>query len=916
MSRLRRLLGGFGALFRRQQSERELDDELRAYLETSISEKVRAGMGREAAARAARIEMGSLEAVKDHTRDAGWESLVENTWQDVRYSIRSLRHSLGFAVTAVLTLALGIGANAAMFAVVNAVLLKPLPFSDPERLMLVHLTLPDSEVAHLGGLRENTWSYAKYRAFLEVQQTFDSAAIFAGRDFTLAGDGDPEQVRGEVISEGYDALLGVVPTMGRSFTEEEAHRPGASAVAIIGHGLWTRRYGKDPAILGRAIQVNSTPYTVVGVLPAGFRGLTGEAEIWTPVAVFEPSMLSQRGNHSYYVVARRKSDIGERAAIAAVRDYGKHVGAQFSDRPRGVESDWGASAASLYDSRADADVRRAAYVLLGGVGFLLLIASVNLTSLLVAKGLARRREVAVRLAIGASRGRIARQLLTESLLVAIAGGAAGLVLAQVFLAGAGSLLPDANVFFDSPIAPGVPRIAGAAGLTRLGASMIDLDAYTLVFTCLVTALTGAVIALVPAMHASSLRPADAMKAGGRANTGRGFHTFSLRTGLVTAQTALTLVLLAAAGLMVKSTARLLDTGIGVNAKGVMTARVDLPSVTYDREKGSAFFAQLTKRVRLVPGVESVGLGSCPPVSGGCSATSIQFRHRAAPGESDLEPVVGLYRVTPDYFSALGIQLVHGRRFDEHDRADQRKVALVNEAAARTFWPNDSPIGKVIALGITGFGDGAEVIGVVANVRYRTIETAPTPDVYVPAAQAYQSRMRLFVRTRLNPDALAGAIRAELRVLDRTLPLGEVKSMEARVGEAMWRTRVAAWLLSTFAGLALLLTAIGLFGVMAQTVTERTPEIGVRIALGARSSDVVRLVLGRAMFSSLIGIAIGITLSLGATRVLTALLYEVYPYDPSTLLFVSMILGIVALIASCLPVLRALRVDPLMALRYE
>jgi putative ABC transport system permease protein len=916
MLRLRRLIGGFKAFFRRQQVEEELDAELRAYLEASVEEKIRAGMDREAAARAARVEVGSLEAVKDHTRDAGWESMVETTWQDVRYGIRSLRRALGFTATAVLTLALGIGANAAMFSVMNAVLLKPLPFSDPGRLMLVHLTLPDREAAHMGGLRENTWSYPKFRALLDVQRTFESTALFAGRDFILAGDNDPQQVRGEVITDRYAALLGIVPILGRSFTYEEAHRPGAPAVAILGHALWARRYGGDPAILGRAIQVNATPCTVIGVLPAGFRGLTGEAEIWTPLAVLEPSMLSQRGNHSYYLVARRKSEISEPAAAAAVRDYGKHVDAQFSDRPAGPENAWGASAISLDESRADADVRRASYVLFGGVGFLLLIACVNLTSLLVAKAAARRREVAVRLAIGASRLRIARQLLTESVLLAALGGAAGLLLAQVLLAGAGVLLPDANVFFDSPIAPGVPRLAGAAGLTRIGATMIELDAITLVFTCIVVALTGALIALLPAIQASSMRPADAMKAGGRASTVRGFRSFSPRAGLVAAQVALTLVLLSAAGLMLKSAARLLDTRIGVNPGGVMTARLDLPSVTYDREKGSAFFAQLVERVRVVPGVESVGLGSCSPISGGCSATSLQFPHTDTRASTDSDPVVGLYRVTPDYFSTLGIQLLRGRSLVEEDRADRRRVALVNEAAARVFWPNDSPIGKVVSLGIRGFGDGAEVVGVVSNVRYRTIESAATPDVYVPAAQAYQSRMRLFVRSRLSPDALVSAIRHELRALDPDLPLDEVKSMDERVGDAMWRTRVAAWLLSAFAGLALMLTAVGMFGVMAQTVVQRTPEIGVRMALGARGRDVMRLVLGRAMLFSLIGIAVGIAVSLGATRVLTALLYEVHPNDPSTLFAVSLVLAAVALVASCLPALRALRVDPLVALRYE
>jgi putative ABC transport system permease protein len=816
----------------------------------------------------------------------------------------------------VLTLALGIGANTAMFAVVNAVLLKPLPFSDAERLMLVHLTVPDIETQQRGGLRENTWSYQKYRTFLDVQQTFDNTALVAARDFSLSGDDNPERVPGEVITDRYPSILSVAPLLGRAFTGAEAHRPGEPPVVMLSHRLWMRRYGGDRNVIGRAIQINATSYTVVGVLPEGFRGFHGNAEMWAPLATLEPAMLQQRQNHGYYLVARRKAGVTEQAAISAVLVYGEHIDRAFSDRPAGPEHAWGATAVSLDNSRVDADLKRASLVLLGAVGFVLLIACVNLTNLILAKAIARRREVAVRMAMGASRFRVARQFLTESLVLAAVGGASGLLLATVLLRVAATLLPEADIFFNSPIAPGVPRTAGAAGLTRIGASMIELDVITLLFTCAVASLTGALIAVVPALQASALRPIDAVKVGGGSGTARGFHALGIRSILVTTQIAIALVLLAGAGLMVKSAARLQRTAIGVDPAGVVTATINLPGARYTRDAGGAVFSQLVERLRSVNGVESVGLANCPPVSGGCSATSFWIPSRGPRLGPGRDPLVGVHWTTPGYFSTLRIPLVQGRSFSDRDRPGQPNVVLVNETAARTFWPNDTPIGKTIAVGQGGFHAGAEVVGVVADVRYSTIETAARPDVYLPHAQSYVARMRIFVRGRLGDETLIAAVRSEVRALDPTLPLSEVKSMDDRVGDAMWRTRVAAWLFSAFAALALLLTAIGIFGVMSQTVAQRTPEIGVRMALGAQRNDVLSLVLGRAGVLTAIGIGAGLVVALGLTQVMTALLYETEPGDPSTFGFVAVLLALVAFAACYFPARRASRVNPIVALRYE
>ena len=837
---------------------------------------------------------------------------MSSIWQDAKYSLRLLGRAPGFASVAIATLALGIGANTAMFAVVNAVLLKPLPFKDTDRLMLVHMLVPDRE-AGAGVYRENVWSYPKYRTFLDVQESFEEAALFAGRDYSLAGDGDPERVRGEVVTEEFPAVLGITPILGRPFTYDEANRAGAQPVTMIGYGLWTRRYAADPAILGRSIQINGTSYAVVGVLPEGFRGLTGNAQVWTPLAILEPEQLTERWSHSYTIVARRRADVPESAAVAAVRMNGGQIDAQYRDRP--ADSAWGATANSLSSSRVDADVRRAAIIVLGAVGFVLLIACVNLTNLLVARAIGRRREVAIRTAIGATRLRIARQFGVESLLLAVCGGICGLVVASALLATAHVLLPDPDIFFRTSIAPGVPRITGAAGLTRIGASMIGLDVTTLLFTCVVTVMTAGLVSLLPALHASSLRPSDALKTGTTGAGTRGFRGFGPRAALVATQIALALVLLTGAGLMIKSAARLHGTGIGVDAEDVLTVRVDLPRSTYTPEKGMNFYRQLVERTRAVPGVESVGLANCPPVSGGCNGTIIGFtpgKHRY----TGKEPGVGIHWASPDYFSTLGIRLVRGRLFTDADRVGQPKVVLVNEAAARAFWPNTDPIGKSVTLGQGGFESGAEVIGIVANVRYRAIEIAATPDAYLPLAQSYQARMRLFVRSRIDSQHLVTGILREARALDPNLPLSELKTLDERVGDAMWRTRVSAWLLSAFAGLALLLTTIGVFGVFSQSVAQRTSEIGVRMALGAQTRDVLGLVLGRALVVTAAGLAIGLAAAFALTRLLTAFLYDVRPGDPATFVTVAVLLGGVALAACYLPARRATRIDAVSALRTE
>jgi putative ABC transport system permease protein len=653
---------------------------------------------------------------------------------------------------------------------------------------------------------------------------------------------------------------------------------------------------------------------VTAVLPPGFRGLTGNADVWAPLAAFEPSQLTQAQSHSYTIVARRRHDVSEQTAASAVEVLGRQVHAAYPRKDVGMAG-WAARANSMYASRVDTDVRRAALVLLGAVGFVLLIACVNLTNLVAAKAMARRREVAVRVAIGASRGRIVRQFVAEGVVLSMLGAAAGLFVAFALLGAAAAVMPEPDVFFRSAVAPETPRITGASGLTRIGASMIGLDAMTIVFTAGVALLTAMLVSLLPAAQASLLRPVDTLKEG---KAEGGARWLDARGVLVTAQIALALILLAGAGLMIRSAERLRETGIGVDPAGLFTVRIDLPGAAYDGNRGQQFHAQLIERVGALPGVQSAALGLCAPVSGGCNGTIAWFPPAREPFRDGRDPSVGIHWITPGLLDTLGMKLLRGRNITDRDRAGQPKVVLVSETAARRLWPNDDPIGKRMwaGQGATGNGDASEVVGVVSDVRYRSIETAPVPDIYVPLAQSYQSRMRLFVRTGLDASTLAPAIAREVQALDGNLPLSEVKTMDTRIADAMWRTRIGAWLLSAFAALALLLTAIGIFGVMAQAVAQRTAEIGIRMALGAQARDVLGLVLRRVAVVTAAGIAIGAALALLLTRLLAALLYGVEPGDPTTFVSVAVLLGVIALVAGYIPARRATRVDAIAALRAE
>jgi putative ABC transport system permease protein len=828
---------------------------------------------------------------------------------DARYAIRALLKTPGFTGIAVLTLALGIGGSTAIFTLVQGLLLKPLPFAEPSQLMMVHFRTPESLAAR-GIPREMPWSYPKYQQLFNTnQQSFQDSALFQNVGWTMTSHGaDPEALRGELIDSHYLSVLGITPSLGRPIRPDEDAAPGAAPVVLLSHALWARRFGSDPGAIGRTIGLNGTPHPIVGILPAGFRGLTGDAQVFVPMmSSSNPGLgqLKMPWAQAYRLVARRKAHVSIAQAQSEVEVIGARHDALFPPPAFvGAKERFGAYAVPLEDSRTDPLTRRAVFVLLGAVGAVLLIGCVNLANLMLTRALARRREIAIRLALGASRRQVVRQFLTESLIVAVVGAGVGLLVAAGAMRLAVWLLPEMSIV--------LPR--GNFVVTRIGLGMTGLDVTTVGFTLVLAAVTALLFGLVPAWQASRADAAHIIKSGGAGSVGRGAGAARLRNVLVAAQSAMALMLLVAASLMLTSVRNLHATGLGFQPDNLILSAVSLPAGRYDSPRVLQFVARLLDDLRAQPGVEMAAFGTCAPVSGGCSSTLALLPERpAAPGTA---PVIGVMPVSPEYFQTLGIPLIRGRALSDRDREGQPRVVVVNEAAARRLWPGEDPIGKRLRLTDIYDGNGAEVVGVVADVRYRAVETAMAPDAYLALAQATLPNGFVFIRTRNDAVATSTAIRTVLRRLDPGLPVVNVKTMGNRFGEATWRTRVSADLLTLFAALALLLAAIGLYGVMAQGVAQRTREIGVRMALGADRGSIFRLVMTRAVIICGVGMVVGIGLSMLSTPWLETLLYQVQANDPRTIGVVAILLIAVSLLASYVPARRATRVDPLTSLRVE
>ena len=810
-----------------------------------------------------------------------------NLWQDVRYGFRMLLKSPGFTLVTVLALALGIGANSAIFSVVNAVLIRPLPFKNSERLVFMgewSQQVPEMSV-----------SYPNFLDWRDQNQVFEQLAAFRSQGFSLTGAGEPEQLSGREVSASFFTALGVSPALGRNFAPDD-NRPGGNRTTIISHGLWQRRFGGDPHIVGQQLTLNNESYMVIGVLPATF-------EWQAPVDLFVPiglraDQLMERGSHpGMYVIGLLKPGVTVEQARTEMKSIAARLAQQY---PK--ENEGHSIVLDGLQERAVEDIRPALLVLLAAVAFVLLIACANVANLLLARAATRSKEIAIRTALGAGRLRIIRQLLTESVMLALMGGTLGLLFAMWGIDALLAAIPD-----------DVPR------LLVLG---IRLDTGVLVFTLIVSVLTGLIFGLAPALQASKANLNESLKEGGRSGAS-GASRHRVRNMLVISEVALSLLLLIGAGLLIKSFLRLSQADVGFDPQNVLTMRITLPAARYKESAQVAnFWQELLQRTRTLPGVKAAGLTRGLPMSGGIES-SFTIEGRPATSVKDTAVAVSL-SVSPDYFRAMDIPLLRGRYISEQDTADAPGVVVIDEMLATRFFPNDEPLGKRLKMGTSDSkSPWMQIIGVVKHVKHYGPDEEGRVEVYMPYVQvpaewraAATRSMVLAVRTTADPTSLTSAIRNEVLQIDKDQPVSQINTMERIVADAVAPQKFATWLLSLFAAVALILAAVGIYGVMAYSVTQRTHEIGIRMALGAARKDVLKMVVNQGMKLALIGVGIGLIGAFAVTRLMSSLLYGVSATDPLTYGGVAVLLAGVALLACLIPARKATKVDPMVALRYE
>jgi putative ABC transport system permease protein len=807
--------------------------------------------------------------------------------QDLRYSLRLLMKRPGFTLVAVITLALGIGANSAIFSVVNAVLLRPLPYPNAEQLIMIWGKLP----AH--GLEQLNASPPEFVDYRDRNQAFAAVAAYASLGRNLTGAGEPERINVTFVTAGFFAALATPPWRGRVFFDAE-DQPGHDQVAVLSYGLWQRQFAGDDQIIGRSIMLDGKSHTIVGVMPASFQFPDTETQLWKPMA-FAADDLSDdsRGSHYLSLIARTQPGVTREQAQADVNAIAAEM---QQEHPSYYEagSGWGASVVSLREQLVG-DVRTALLVLLCAVGFVLLIACANVANLLLARAATRQREIAIRAALGAGRWHIIRQLLAESLLLAVTGGALGLLLAlwgkDLLL----SLNPASLPFVNE----------------------VRVDAKVMAFTFAVSLLTALVFGIAPALQASKLNLSESLKeSGSKATDSKSRHR--LRGWLVASEVALAMVLLVGAGLMIKSLYRLKQVDPGFDPTNVLTLRLSLPQAKYiTLQQQRAFFDQLVERMAALPDVNSVGVVNFLPFSGSGNRRNISVEGKPE------NPINVEFRISnPDYFRAMGIQLRKGRLFDEHDRDNSTYVAVVNETFTRIFLPDEEPLGKRIKMGgLNSPFRWLTIAGVVKDLKHRGLDAETRPEMYIPYLQPpladwnIQS-LFLVVRTENDPQRLLLSVPSIVQGIDREQPVYAVSTMQQLLNQSVATRRFNMLLMAIFAALALLLAAVGIYGVMSQAVSGRTREIGIRMALGAQATDVLRLIVGQGLKLTIIGVMAGLATALALTRLIESLLFGVSATDPLTFAAVALLLTAVALLACYIPARRATKVDPMIALRYE
>ncbi|HKQ77764.1 MAG TPA: ABC transporter permease [Blastocatellia bacterium] len=807
---------------------------------------------------------------------------MHSVLQDLRLGVRMMLKKPGFTLIAVVTLGLGIGANTAIFSVVNAVLLRPLPYHHPSELVRIYEKKTDT------ALRNERLDVAPANFFDWKQQsrTLIEIGAWGQEEQALSSQDHADAVVAAFVSANFFSVLGVNPLHGRVFTPEE-DKPDHDSVALLSYGVWQRRFGGDPNVVGRRVNLDGSQHTVVGIMPAGFQYPRG-AEIWKPLAL-NANQTQMREAHFLQVFARHRPD----ASLAQVRAEMETIADSLARQYPATNKNWTVNAVPLLEDEVG-QVRTTMLMLMSAVGLVLLIACVNVSSLLIARGATRRTEITIRSALGANRWRIVRQLLTESVMLAGLGGGLGLFLA---FWGTDALLA---------LSPSdIPRL-----------ETVRMDLYVLGFSLAVTVLAGLIFGLLPALQAAHINLHESLKEGGRSASGAPAQK-RIFGALVVSEIALALIVLVGAGLLLNSFLRLLRVEIGIQTSNLLTVEINLPSVRYGNVEGYMakrlnFYGQVTDRIRALPGVTSVGAIDRLPLSGDQRVWTFRKEGQTlAPSE---RPAAGFQFATKDYFQAMGMQIRRGRAFTESDREGSPLVVIVNESFARNFYPNEDPLGKRII--IRNRPEAIEIIGVVNDIRHFGPDQAPGPEMYVHYNQLIGEALPLVVRTKSEPEALIGVVRREIRAVDPEVAVGKVRTMTQMMSATLAERRFALFLLGGFAAVALLLAAIGIYGVMAYAVTVRTREIGIRMALGAQTGDVLSLIIKQGLSLALIGVVIGLVGAFALTRLMADLLFSVSATDPLTFIVIALLLILIMTLACWIPARRATKVDPTVALHCE
>jgi len=875
------------SLFQRPEVEQELDEELRFHLEWQIAENIAAGMTAEEARYAARRTIGGIQQIKEDCRDTRRVNLLQDIWQDLRYAARILRKSPGFATAALLTLALSIGANTAIFSVVDAVLLRPLPFWNPDRLVMVW-----EDLAFMG-FPQNTPAPANFVDWKNRNHVFEDMAAMHGDLMNLAGDGQPQELEVKIVTANFFSLLGMRPLVGRTFLPEE-DRAGAPHVVLLSRGLWVRRYGAHPQIVGRPILLSGEKYVIVGVMPPGF-DFPDRVDVWIPMA-FSAEQWHMRSNHFLQVVARLRRGVTVERARTEMAGIAKQLEHEYP----GTNTRVGSVVIPLHDQFVG-QLRPGLIVLLATVGGVLLIACANIANLLLARATGRQREMAMRIALGARRSRLVRQMLTESVLLASLGGIAGVVLASWTFRFLTKLVP----------------------LPLASITALNLDGTVLLFSFAVAMAAGILFGLAPACHISAGAIAETLKQGGRGAVGGGVGRF--RSALVVVEVSLAVILLIGTGLMLQTLFHLQEVDPGFRPEHVLCMRTSLSATEKSKyrelKNRVEFYQRVLTGVTTLPGVVAAGYTTYLPFTngGGTSGFAIEGRPMPPGGPyNDANHRV----ITPEYLRAIGARLIEGRSISESDGPDSPPVALINQTMARKYWPDEDPIGKRFKLGADSSpSPWITIVGIVADIRQQRLDIPARPEMYFsyqqPAANfGFYTPRDLVVRVAGDPLSLAPAIRRVIAEADKDQPVSRVQTMQDLVSSEVAGRRLQAQLLGSFAILALILVSLGIYGVLAYAVRQRIAEIGLRMALGARQQDILQSVIGRGM--RLIGV--GLTLGLGGawllTRLIRSLLYGITAADPGTFIASALLFLLIGFAACYLPAQRAARVDPTMALRYE